>query len=163
MKETTLCYLEREGKYLMLHRVKKENDENRDKWIGIGGKFEPGETPFDCVKREFLEETGLILRAPRYRGIVTFVSDVWEDENMHLFTADDCEGTLTDCDEGDLEWVEKDRVADLPIWEGDRIFLSLLAADAPFFNLTLVYRGESLRWAELDGKQIYPPGKKRKN
>lgn len=158
MKETTLCYLEQDGRYLMLHRVKKENDVNHDKWIGIGGKFEAGETPFDCAKREFWEETGLDLPAPRYRGIVTFVSDVWESEHMHLFTADRFEGTLAaDCDEGELCWVEKDRVADLPIWEGDRIFLNLLESDAPFFNLTLVYSGDTLRWAELDGKQIYPP------
>ncbi len=157
MKETTLCYLEQDGRYLMLHRVKKENDENKDKWIGIGGKFEAGETPFDCVKREFREETGLILLSPRYRGIVTFVSDVWESEHMHLFTADAYEGMLTDCDEGDLAWVEKDRITDLPIWEGDKFFLRLLAADVPFFRLTLVYQGQSLRWAELDGEQIYPP------
>ncbi len=157
MKETTLCYLEQDGRYLMLHRVKKENDENKDKWIGIGGKFEAGETPFDCVKREFCEETGLILLSPRYRGIVTFVSDVWESEHMHLFTADAYEGMLTDCDEGDLAWVEKDRITDLPIWEGDKFFLRLLAADVPFFRLTLVYQGQSLRWAELDGEQIYPP------
>ena len=154
MKMTTLCYPERDGRYLMLHRTKKENDENRDKWIGIGGKFEAGESPEDCLKREALEETGLTLTSFRYRGIVTFVSNEYGTEYMHLFTASDWTGTLKECDEGDLEWIDKRRLFDLTLWEGDRIFLKLLNDDAPFFRLKLSYRGEELALAELNGKVI---------
>ena len=154
MKQTTLCYIEQDGAYLMLHRVKKENDENKDKWIGIGGKFEDKESPEDCVLREALEETGLTLTSYRYRGIVTFVSDVWPTEYMHLFHADSFCGQLKSCDEGELEWLPKDKLYSLPMWEGDRIFLDLLEQDVPFFSLKLVYEGETLVEAVLNGKKI---------
>ncbi len=154
MKNTTLCYIERDGQYLMLHRTTKENDLNHDKWIGIGGKFEDKESPEDCVIRETLEETGLTLTSYRYRGIVTFVSDKWETEYMHLFTADGFEGELIECDEGELEWISKDRLLELTLWEGDKIFLRLIDTDCPFFSLKLVYRGEELTEAVLDGKKI---------
>ncbi|MBQ8309932.1 MAG: 8-oxo-dGTP diphosphatase [Clostridia bacterium] len=154
MKMTTLCYPERDGKYLMLHRTKKLNDENRDKWIGVGGKFEDRESPEDCMKREVLEETGLCVTAFRYRGIVTFVSDEYPTEYMHLFTCSDWTGEEKECDEGELAWIEKARLLSLPMWEGDRIFLELLDTDAPFFSLKLVYRGEHLCEAVLDGKKI---------
>ena len=154
MKMTTLCYPERDGKYLMLHRVKKENDENRDKWIGVGGKFEVGESPEDCLLREVREETGLTLTSYRYRGIVTFVSDVYPCEYMHLFTADGWVGEQNVCDEGELEWISKKEFSALPMWEGDRIFLSLLEANAPFFSLKLTYKGERLTEAVLNGEKI---------
>lgn len=154
MQYTTLCYPEREGKYLMLHRVKKEKDANRDKWIGIGGKFLDGESPEECLLREVAEETGLYLTSWRYRGIVTFVSDRWETEYMHLFTADEWEGEMHPCDEGELAWVEKSAVQNLPIWEGDKIFLRLMAENAPFFSLKLCYEGEKLVYAALDGKAL---------
>ena len=154
MVNTTLCYIERGDAYLLLHRVKKENDLNRDKWIGIGGKFEPGESPEECLLREVREETGLTLTRWRYRGIVTFVSDLWGSEYMHLFTADGFEGTLAECDEGVLEWVKKSDFAALPQWEGDRIFLRLLEEDAPFFSLKLQYEGDDLIFAALNGKQL---------
>ena len=155
MRNTTLCYLERGRKVLMLHRVKKELDENKDKWIGIGGKFEEGESPEDCLLREVQEETGLTLTRWRYRAIVTFVSDEWGTEYMHLFTADAWEGRLRDdCDEGVLEWIEREKLTELPIWEGDRIFLRLLAEDAPFFSLKLRYEGEGLAEAVLNGKKV---------
>ena len=151
MKQTTLCYIERGHQYLMLHRTKKANDENHDKWIGIGGHFEPGETPLACILRECREETGLTLIEPRYRGIVHFRSDVWPDEDMHLFSAGRFEGELTDCDEGELAWIDKDRLLALTLWEGDKIFLRLLDTHAGFFELTLRYRGEALASATLDG------------
>ena len=152
---STLCYIENEcGEYLMLHRVKKENDANRDKWIGIGGKFEDGESPEECVVRETLEETGLTLTDYRYRGLVTFVSDRWETEYMHLFTATAWTGEVRECSEGVLEWLHKDALAALPQWEGDRIFLKLLRQDAPFFSLKLRYDGEKLVQAVLDGAAL---------
>ncbi len=154
MKNTSLCYIERDGCYLMLHRTKKVNDENHDKWIGVGGKFEEGESPEECMLREVLEETGLTLSAWRYRGIVTFVSDEWGGEYMHLFTADGFTGELKSCDEGELEWVEKQRLLSLPIWEGDKIFLRLLDSEQPFFSLKLCYKGERLAAATLDGKAM---------
>lgn len=145
MKNTTLCYIENDGAYLMMHRIKKENDENRDKWIGIGGKFESGESPFDCARREILEETGLVANKLSYRGIVTFVSDEYGTEYMHLFTCNSYSGTINEsCDEGVLEWVSKENIFSLPIWEGDRIFLDLLNKDAPFFSLKLTYSGNNL-------------------
>ena len=145
MWNTTLCYIEKEEKYLMLHRVKKKNDMNHDKWIGIGGKLEEGESPFDCARREILEETGLKANKLSYRGIVTFVSDEYGTEYMHLFHTLDFEGELkTDCDEGNLEWIEKKKLLSLPIWEGDKIFLSLLDETVPFFSLKLCYRGDTL-------------------
>jgi 8-oxo-dGTP diphosphatase len=155
MRNTTLCYLERGREYLMLHRVKKTVDENKDKWIGIGGKFEEGESPEDCLLREVREETGLRLLRWRYRGIVTFVSDEWGTEYMHLFTSDAFEGSLrTDCDEGELEWIDRDRLLKLPIWEGDKIFLRLLDEDVPFFSLKLRYAGDRLTDAVLNGETI---------
>lgn len=154
MWNTTLCYIEQDGKYLMLHRVKKENDINHDKWIGIGGKFEEKESPEECLLREVKEETGLTLTEYAYRGLVTFVSDVWTTEYMHLFTATEFTGTMIPCDEGDLEWVPKDQVKDLPIWTGDKIFLDLLTQDIPFFSLKLAYEGDTLVQAVLNGKEI---------
>ena len=154
MKMTTLCYPERDGKYLMLHRTKKEHDENRDKWIGIGGKFEFGESPEDCMLREVLEETGLTVTAFRYRGIVTFVSDEWGCEYMHLFDASDWAGICKECDEGELAWIDKSKLFDLTLWEGDRIFLKLLDSDEPFFSLKLTYRGEALVEAVLNGAPL---------
>ena len=154
MRSTTLVHLERDGCYLMLHRVRKEEDENRDKWVGIGGKFEPGESPEDCALREVLEETGLTMRSWAYRGIVTFVSDEWGTEYMHLFWSNDFSGTLKDCDEGELEWVDKRRIPTLPIWEGDKIFLRLLDTDEPFFSLKLCYAGDRLTAAVLNGRPL---------
>ena len=152
-KLTTLCYPERDGKYLLLHRTKKENDENHDKWIGIGGKFESGESPEDCLLRECREETGLTLTRWRFRGIVTFLSDVWPSEYMSLYTASDWSGEIKSCDEGELAWIDKRELYDLTLWEGDRIFLELLDSDAPFFSLKLEYRGEKLTRAVLDGRE----------
>ena len=155
MRNTTLCYLERGRDYLMLHRVKKTVDENKDKWIGIGGKFQEGESPEDCLLREVREETGLRLLRWRCRGIVTFVSDEWGTEYMHLFTSDAYEGALrNDCEEGVLEWIDRDALLKLPIWEGDRIFLRLLEEDAPFFSLKLRYVGDRLAEAVLDGRSL---------
>ena len=153
-KNTTLGYIERDGAYLMLHRVKKENDLNHDKWVGIGGKFEDGESPEECMCREALEETGLTLHAPRLRGIVTFVSNEWDNEYMFLYTCTDFSGELIECNEGDLDWVPMERVPDLPIWQGDKIFLDLLCRDAPFFSLKLQYEGDDLVYAALDGKPL---------
>lgn len=155
MRNTTLCYIEQGRDYLMLHRVKKTVDENKDKWIGIGGKFEEGESPEDCLLREVREETGLTLKRWRYRGIVTFVSDQWGTEYMHLFTADAWEGRLRDdCDEGVLEWIDREWLLTLPIWEGDKIFLRLLDEGAPFFSLKLRYAGDRLAEAVLNGKKL---------
>ena len=154
MRLTTICYIEKDGNYLMLNRTKKKNDQSHDKWLGIGGKFEDKESPEDCILREVLEETGLTLTSYQYRGIVTFVSDVWETEFMHLFTADAFTGTIRDCDEGELEWISKDRCLSLPMWEGDKIFLRLLQTDCPFFSLKLVYQGESLQSAVLNGTPL---------
>ena len=151
MRNTTLCYIHNDrGQTLLLHRVKKENDLNRDKWIGVGGGFEDKESPQECLVREVLEETGLTLTSYRYRGIVTFVSDEWETEYMHLFTADGFTGELIRCDEGDLEWVDDDRVLSLPTWEGDRLFLERLWQDTPFFSMKLQYAGDTLVYAAVD-------------
>ena len=141
---STLCYIEKEGQYLLLHRIKKENDVNRDKWIGVGGKFLEGESPEECLLREVKEETGLTLTRWRFRGIVTFVCPPWPIEYMHLYTADGFEGEVGVCDEGGLEWVDKQKVCDLPIWEGDRLFLERLRQDAPPFSLKLVYENDRL-------------------
>ena len=154
MKQTTLCYLERGDEYLMLHRIKKKNDENHDKWIGVGGKFEAGESPEDCMHREIFEETGLTVTDYRYRGIVTFVSDIYETEYMHLFTVTDWTGEARECDEGELAWIKKQKLFDLTLWQGDRIFLRLLQEDVPFFSLKLTYRGDELQEAVLNGKKI---------
>ena len=154
MIQSTLCYLERGDEYLMLHRVKKKNDANHDKWIGVGGKFEEGESPEECILRETAEETGLTLTEYRYRGLVTFVSDQWPTEYMHLFTATAWTGEVRECSEGVLEWLHKDALAALPQWEGDRIFLKLLRQDTPFFSLKLRYDGEKLVQAVLDGAAL---------
>lgn len=152
---TTLCYIEQDGKYLMMHRIKKEKDLNKDKWIGVGGHFEPGETPDECLLREVKEETGLTLTRWRFRGIVTFLSNEWpETEYMCLYTADGYEGEIISCTEGNLEWVDKSKVTELPIWEGDKIFLRLLAEDHDFFSLKLRYEGEQLAEAMLDGRYV---------
>lgn len=154
MKNTTLCYIEREDDYLMMHRVKKKNDVNQDKWVGAGGKFEADESPEECLLREVYEETGLTLTSWKYRGIVTFVSDKWETEYMHLYTADGFEGEIGECREGTLEWLPKAAVYDLPIWVGDKIFFRLIEQDRPFFSLKLRYEGETLVYAALDGKEV---------
>ena len=138
----------------MLHRVKKENDLNRDKWVGIGGKFEAGESPEECNCRETLEETGLTLTSQRYCGIVTFVSDKWGTEYMHLFHSTDFSGEIKDCDEGNLEWVKISDIYFLPLWQGDKIFLRLIEKEVPFFSLKLVYEGETLITAILNGKKL---------
>ena len=158
MRQTTLCYIECEGQYLMLHRVKKEHDASQGKWIGVGGKCEDGESPDECMLREVYEETGLHITRWRYRGIVTFVSSEWPNEYMHLFTADTFEGTLRSCDEGDLQWVMKTELFNLPMWVGDHIFLRLIMDDRqPFFSLKLVYEGERLASGKLDGRTIDVP------
>ena len=150
---TTLCYIEKDDQYLMMHRVKKKDDGNHDKWIGIGGHFEFGESPEECLLREVQEETGLTLTSWRFRGLVTFVSGDWE-EYMCLYTADSYTGDMTECSEGELVWVEKSRLPELNIWEGDKIFLRLLAEEHPFFSLKLVYEGDRLTAAVLDGKEV---------
>lgn len=152
MQNTTLIYIEENSKYLMLHRTKKENDYNKDKWIGIGGHFEEGESPEECVRREVKEETGLDLRSQKYRGIVTFVSDDNFTEYMHIFWSNDFSGDLLECNEGHLEWVEKKRMNDLPHWKGDEIFLNLLDMQVPFFSLKLVYEKGVLLKAVLNGR-----------
>ena len=153
MLNTTLCYITRGNDVLMLHRIKKKNDVNKDKWIGIGGKFEDEESPDECLLREALEETGLTLTDWKCRGIVTFLSDVG-NEFMYLFTADGFTRQLTECDEGNLQWVSRDFLYSLPMWEGDKIFLELLQKGEPFFSLKLRYEGENLREAVLNGKPI---------
>lgn len=155
IKLSTLCYIEKEKQYLMLHRVKKKKDVNKDKWIGVGGHFEAAESPEECLLREVKEETGYELTSYRYRGIVTFVFADVETEYMSLFTADGFEGEQITCDEGNLEWVPIDKLEELNLWEGDRIFLRLLREEAPFFSLKLVYRLEgSLEYAALNGKRM---------
>ena len=150
---TTHCYLEKDGSYLMLHRITKKNDINKDKWIGVGGHFEEGESPEECMLREVREETGLTLTRWAYRGIVTFVSGGY-CEYMHLFTATGWTGEPHVCDEGDLAWIKKAELLTLPMWEGDKIFLRLLDSNEPFFSLKLVYEGEHLAEAVLDGERI---------
>lgn len=151
---TTLCYIEKEDSYLMMHRVKKEKDINKDKWIGVGGHFEEGESPEECLLREVQEETGLKLTSFRLRGIVTFATNVYPTEYMFLYTADGYEGEITECNEGTLEWVQKKEVYNLPIWEGDKVFFRLLEEDAPVFSLKLRYEGDTLVETELNGKTI---------
>ncbi len=154
MQNTSLCYIEKDKKYLMLHRTKKQNDYNHDKWIGIGGKFEEGESPEECILREVKEETGLILTSLDYRGIVTFVSDDNFTEYMHIFYSDSFTGNLIECDEGNLEWVDKEKMNDLPHWKGDEIFLKLLDKKVPFFSLKLIYTNGLLKKAILNQKEI---------
>ena len=145
MFNTTLCYIEKDGAYLMIHRIKKKNDMNKDKWVGVGGKLEDGETPFDCARREIKEETGVSVTDLNYRGIITFVSDLYGTEYMHLFTATEYEGEIDyDCDEGKLEWVKKEIIPTLPIWEGDKIFFNLMETEERFFSLKLRYEGDRL-------------------
>ena len=159
MINSTLCYLEKDGAYLMLHRIKKKKDLNKDKWIGVGGKFEDKESPEDCLRREVLEETGLTLTSWRFRGIVTFVSDEADTEYMYLFTADGFEGEMIRgdaCSEGTLEWVPVEKIPSLNLWAGDKIFLRLLSENAPFFSLKLSYEGSTLVGAEMDGRTVLP-------
>lgn len=156
-KLTTLCYIEKDGCYLMMHRVKKQNDINRDKWIGVGGHFEDCESPEECLLREVREETGLTLNSWKFRGIVTFVSTDSTGtvfEYMHLFTSDDFSGTMTDCDEGNLEWIQKSQLKNLNFWEGDYVFLDLIDKNEPFFSLKLVYKDGKLTDTGLNGKPL---------
>lgn len=154
-KLSTLCYIEWDGKYLMLHRTVKKNDVNKDKWIGVGGHFEQDESPEECLLREVKEETGYTLTSYRYRGIVTFVSGSGVTEYMSLFTADGFEGEPCACDEGELEWVEKNKIGELNLWEGDKIFFRLLEEDRDFFSLKLVYDGkDGLVYAALNGREL---------
>ena len=154
MHNSTLCYITRGNDVLMLHRVKKKNDINKDKWIGIGGKFEKEESPDECILREAMEETGLTLTDWQCRGVVTFLNTQCDGEYMYLFTADGFEGTIKECDEGDLQWVSREFLYSLPMWEGDKIFLDLLWQEAPFFLLTLRYDGDQLTEAVLNGEKI---------
>lgn len=151
---TTLCYIEKDGAYLMLHRVSKKHDVNKDKWIGVGGHFEMNESPEQCLLREVKEETGLTLTSWRFRGLVTFMAEGWDTEYMCLYTADSYEGDMIPCNEGKLEWVKKEDVLGLNLWEGDKIFFRLMNENAPFFSLKLVYSGDRLVEAALDGKQM---------
>lgn len=154
MTMTTLCYIEKDDAYLMLHRIKKEKDINKDKWIGIGGHFETNESPEDCLLREVKEETGLVLTSYRFRGILTFLCDDITDYYICLYTADGYEGELKECNEGMLEWVPKDKLKDLPLWEGDLIFFRLLEENAPFFSLKLRYVNNVLIEAVLNGSRV---------
>ncbi|MCC8044686.1 MAG: 8-oxo-dGTP diphosphatase [Clostridiales bacterium] len=161
---TTLCYIEKDEKYLMLHRVSKDQDVNKGKWIGVGGHFESGESPEECLVREVREETGLTITSWRFRGLLTFSSEGWPDEYICLYTADYpgeeksacCADTLKKCDEGELSWVPKKDLLSLNLWAGDQIFLKLLIDDAPFFSLKLNYRGDELIYAALDGRELDP-------
>ncbi len=151
MKNTTLCYIENNGAYLMLYRNKKINDINHEKWIGVGGKFQDGESPHDCARREIAEETGYKDLKLSYRGIVTFVSDEYGTEYMHLFTANAKERICDkNCPEGTLVWVDKEKIGYLPIWEGDKIFFKLLESESSFFSLKLQYKGEKLISADVE-------------
>lgn len=153
-KLTTLCYIEKGDSYLMLHRVSKKHDVNKDKWIGIGGHFEENESPEECLLREAKEETGLTLTSWKFRGIVTFISEGWDTEYMCLYTADGYEGEIIPCNEGVLEWIRKEDLLKLNLWEGDKIFLKMLQENAPFFSLKLAYKGDILTEAVLDGKKL---------
>lgn len=141
---STLCYIEKDGKYLMLHRTKKKNDINKDKWIGIGGKFEEKESPEECIIREVKEETGFTLKSYKLRCIVTYISTNWETEYMYVFTSNNFTGELIECNEGDLQWVDKDKVFELNLWEGDKIFLEKLKSDNNFFTVKFEYDGDKL-------------------
>ena len=151
---TTLCYIEQDGKYLMMHRVKKQHDINHDKWVGVGGHFEGDESPEECLLRETREETGLVLTDYRLRGIITFICDHWPTEYMFLYTATGFTGKIGLCDEGTLEWIDRSAVYDLPIWTGDKIFFHLLEQDRPFFSLKLRYVDDELVESVLDGSPI---------
>ncbi len=151
---TTLCQIEKDGAYLMMHRVNKKNDVNQGKWIGVGGHFEAGESPEECLLREVREETGLTLTSWKFRGILSFQSEGWPAEYICVYTADKFKGELLPCTEGELSWIPKQDVMKLNLWEGDRIFLKLLLEDAPFFSLKLCYKGDALVYAALDGKEL---------
>ena len=144
MRLTTICYIEQDGNYLMLHRTKKENDQSHDKWLGVGGKFDKDESPDECILREVKEETGLTLTSYQLRGVMTFVSDIWETEYMFIYTADEFEGELAECSEGDLQWIKKTEVMSLKLWEGDKIFLKKLIDGDGFFTVKMEYEGEKL-------------------
>ena len=144
MRLTTICYIEQDGNYLMLHRTKKENDQSHDKWLGVGGKFDKDESPDECILREVKEETGHTLTSYQLRGVMTFVSDIWETEYMFIYTADRFEGELTECSEGDLQWIKKTEVMNLKLWEGDKIFLKKLIDGDGFFTVKMEYEGEKL-------------------
>ena len=154
MKNTTLCYIERNNEYLMLHRSSKKNDGSSGKWMGIGGHFEEGESPYDCVIREVMEETGLSLLSPQYRAVVTFDSDEYESEQMHLFTCREFSGHVGECDEGELCWIDKQKVRELNMWNGDLVFLDLLDKRDSFFSLKLTYKGDALQEYYIDGKKV---------
>ena len=144
MKNVTLCYIEKDGKYLMLHRTKKKNDINEDKWIGVGGKIEDKESPEECIVREVKEETGIELKSYKLRCIVTYVSTTWETEYMYVFTSNEFEGNLIECDEGDLQWIDKNKISKLHTWEGDKIFVEKIQKDNSFFTVKFEYDGEKL-------------------
>jgi 8-oxo-dGTP diphosphatase len=154
MKNTTLCYIKKDDKYLLLHRTKKKDDPNEGKWIGVGGHIEEGESPEECLLREVKEETNLTLTSYRYRALITFVSDIYETENMYLYTADSFEGELDyTCDEGELEWISKDVILNLPMWEGDREFLPLIMAETTkFFTMELIYKGNKLVESKINNE-----------
>lgn len=141
---TTVCYIEKDGKYLMLHRTKKKNDINKGKWIGIGGKFEDRESPEECIIREVKEETGLVLKSYKLRGVITYIFETGDTEYMYLFTSDSFEGELTECNEGELEWINKNEIMNLSLWEGDKIFLEKLKKDDNFFTIKMEYNGDKL-------------------
>ena len=142
---STICYIEKDNKYLMLHRTKKKNDINKNKWIGVGGKIEEGESPEECILREVKEETGLTLKEYKLRGIVTYISTTCETDYMYLFSSNDVEGQLIECSEGDLKWIEKHNIMDLNLWEGDKIFLKkLLEEENGFFSIKFEYDGDEL-------------------
>lgn len=154
-KLSTLCYIEQNHQYLMLHRTVKKHDVNKDKWIGVGGHFEKNESPEECLLREVWEETGYTLTSYRFRGLVTFVYGEDVTEYMSLFTADGFAGQEHPCDEGVLEWVDKDEVLHLNLWEGDKIFFRLLNEETEFFSLKLVYDlTDTLQYAALNGKPL---------
>ena len=154
MIKTTLCYIEKDDSYLMLHRTKKKNDINSGKWIGIGGKFMPDESAEECLIREAKEETGLTLTDYELKGIVKFVSDIYEDEEMYLYLSKGFEGNITECNEGDLKWIKKKDILSLPLWEGDKIFLKFLFENQPYFDLTLIYKDDKLVSYKKDGEII---------
>lgn len=141
---STICYIEKEGKYLMLHRTKKKNDINKEKWLGIGGKFEDKESPEECIIREVKEETGLILNSVSLRGILTFINTIYETEYIFVFTSNDFTGNLIECNEGDLQWVDKEKVTSLNLWEGDKIFIEKIKEESPFFTIKYIYDGNTL-------------------
>lgn len=153
MKLTTLCYIEKDGKYLMMHRVKKEKDLNHDKWVGVGGKFERGESPEECLLREVKEETGLELKRYLLRGVITFISDEWGEEYMFLYTSDEYEGEMHQCDEGELVWIDKSEIENLRLWEGDKLFFRLLDETKEFFSMKLRYEGEELVESKTEIRQ----------